>query len=135
MDQSFYRNLNTEKEGPFPLAPPPGANISAFYQNQGHPLPSIKPATIATRYFCQVPQLKSTASLVISILVADLVFLQVLWKVFNWAVTSTLERRHPAARYCHGCAKELHKDYSPIDQTDPATQVETGKVKHRKNPK
>jgi hypothetical protein len=66
-------------------------------------------------------------SLIISILVADLVFLQVLWKVFNWAVTLTLERRHPAAKYCQGCAKELHKDYSPVNQTDSAAQVEAGK--------
>ena len=58
-----------------------------------------------------------------SILVADLVFLQVLWKVFNWVVTSTLERRHPGAKYCQGCAKELHEDYSPMN---PAAQVEAG---------
>ena len=50
-------------------------------------MPVVLPAVIATQYYCQVPQLKSTGSLLVAVLVADLVFLQVLWKVLNLAVT------------------------------------------------
>ena len=110
-----------------PNLPPPGANISAFYLNEAAPLPTINQATFATRCLCQAPQRKSTGSLVISILMADLVFLQALWKVFNRAVTFTLEHRHPAAKFCQGCATERHGDYSAVNQTDPAAQVEDGK--------
>ncbi len=62
-------------------------------QNQTGPL-GASPAVIFTKCFCQVPQRKSTGSLLVSILVADLIFLQALWKAFN-LVGSILARRDP----------------------------------------
>jgi hypothetical protein len=69
--------------------------------------PVVLPAVIAAQYYCQVPQLKLTGSLLVAVLVADLVFLQVLWKVLNLAVTFSLKRRRHDANYCDGCAKRL----------------------------
>lgn len=50
---------------------------------------------IFTKYLYQVPRVKSVASLVFSILVADLVLLQALWTVFTFVVTSFLTRKDP----------------------------------------
>jgi hypothetical protein len=87
-------------------------NQTAFFdyysqpgQHLGAGIPVVSPSVISQQYFCQVPQLKSTGSLIITILVADLVFLQTLWTVFNWVITFGLERRHPEAKHCVGCAE------------------------------
>jgi hypothetical protein len=87
-------------------------------QTTGLDIPPVYPATILTSYLCQVPVRKSISSLIISILVADLVFLQALWKTLNWVVTFGLERRHPDARYCIGCAKQLshNEGYQLVDR-------------------
>ena len=69
-------------------------------------IPAVHPAVLATQYFCQVPQLKSIGSLLIAIIVADLVFLQALWRVLNLVVTFHVTRRNPQAEYCKGCAKQ-----------------------------
>jgi hypothetical protein len=103
-----------------PFTPPP-----AFSKP-----PVVQPAVISQQYFCQVPQLKSTGSLLISIVVADLVFLQVLWKVFNMAVTLGMERHHPDSKHCEGCAKkgeEPHEGYELVKVVDEeATGKATG---------
>jgi hypothetical protein len=103
-----------------PTSPPP-----AFSKP-----PVVQPAVISQQYFCQVPQLKSTGSLLISIVVADLVFLQVLWKVFNMAVTLGMERHHPDSKHCEGCAKkgeEPHEGYELVKVVDEeATGKATG---------
>ena len=83
--------------------------------------PVVRPAVIAQQYFCQVLQLKSTGSLLISIVVADLVFLQVLWKVFNIVVTLGMERHSPDSKHCEGCAKkgeEPHGGYELVKVVD-----------------
>lgn len=97
---------------------PPMNNETAFFNFVGFGIPSVAPATIPAQYLCQVPERKSTGSLIISVLVADLVFLQALWKILNWAVTLGLERRHPDARYCIGCAKQLARKggYQLVDK-------------------
>ena len=83
-------------------------------------MPLVTPSTIAAQYLCQVPQLKSATSLIISILVADLVFLQALWKIFNLAVSFWLERKQPEAKYCLGCEKRLsHGDCEKVDAGSP----------------
>ncbi|KAI4953443.1 hypothetical protein J4E91_002290 [Alternaria rosae] len=51
----------------------------------------IVPSVIRKQYYCQVPQLKSTGDLVLSIMIADLVLLQAAWQLFKvfteWLVT------------------------------------------------
>ena len=65
----------------------------------------INPSVIYAQYFCQVPVLKSGGSLFLAILVADLVFLQALWKILNWITLAWLEYSDPCANVCGGCSK------------------------------
>jgi hypothetical protein len=112
--------INTGGMGDVPFSPSP-----AYFKP-----PVVRPAVISQQYFCQVPQLKSTGSLLISIVVADLVFLQVLWKVFNIVVTLGMERHHPDSKHCEGCAKkgeEPHEGYELVKVVDEeATGKATG---------
>lgn len=64
------------------------------------------PAVISTQYFCTVPQRKSGGNLFVSILVADIVFQQVIWKPFNLIVGWTALRRVPQAEFCEGCGHQ-----------------------------
>lgn len=64
---------------------------------------TVDASYIYTDYLCQVPRLKSTGALIIAILVADLVFLQVAWKLLTWVATAMVERRDPQAHFATGC--------------------------------
>jgi hypothetical protein len=64
---------------------------------------NISPSVILEQYLCQIPKLKSGGSLFISILVANLVFLQALWAIVNWIMVWRLERSDPRANFCEGC--------------------------------
>ncbi len=92
---------------------------------------SIKPSTIYAQYFCQIPELKSGGSLFIAVLVADLVFLQALWKILTWSTTMWLEHSNEKANYCEGCLRsmghthELSKrgatsQYLPVRESRPS---------------
>jgi hypothetical protein len=70
-------------------------------------MPSVESTTIATEYLCQIPKLKPTGSLLVSVIVADLVFLQVLWLILNWTVTLFFQRKNPEAKRCPGSARPL----------------------------
>jgi hypothetical protein len=61
------------------------------------------PSFMSVTYLCQVPQLKSTSSLIFSVLIADFVFLQVLWKVFILIVDFFMYRRYTGMGSCQGC--------------------------------
>lgn len=68
------------------------------------------PSVISTTYICQVPQLKSGGSLFLAILIADLVFLQTLWKVFTLVTEGVLLRKRPSANQCLGCGRSIGGD-------------------------
>ena len=102
-DWPNFSALVSLSEGPLPSGSPPLDHSAAFFAWFNTSLPAATPSTISAQYLCQVPVRKPWGSLLVSVLVADLVFLQVFWKVLNWAVVSGLERRHPDARYCLGC--------------------------------
>ncbi|ERF73976.1 hypothetical protein EPUS_07827 [Endocarpon pusillum Z07020] len=78
-------------------------NPEAFYQLFKTGVPVVKPAVLNAQYLCQVPKIKNAGSLIVSIIVADLVFLQVLWKILNWTIVRMVEWRYPQANYCAGC--------------------------------
>lgn len=67
----------------------------------------ILPSVLATNYICQVPGLKSTGTLIVSILVADLVLLQAIWKIFLLAVDYLLISKREDLKYCEGCTRNL----------------------------
>jgi hypothetical protein len=52
------------------------------------------PSFISTNYLCQIPSRKSWGTVVISIVIADLVFMQALWKLFNLITSTFLTRKH-----------------------------------------
>ncbi|MCJ1228342.1 hypothetical protein MMC12_005003 [Toensbergia leucococca] len=70
----------------------------------------ISASTLATNYMCQVPQLKPAASLIFAVLIADLVLLQGLWKLFTLIVDVSLGRKYPEMSYCKGRLKEKQRD-------------------------
>ncbi|KAF4342813.1 hypothetical protein FBEOM_3221 [Fusarium beomiforme] len=59
-------------------------------------------ATIVSQYLCSVPQSKSPGIMLLAILLADLVFLQAAWTVFNWIAGSMLSDTQ--TRNCQGCS-------------------------------
>ncbi|KAK2748801.1 hypothetical protein CKAH01_18057 [Colletotrichum kahawae] len=62
-----------------------------------------KDATIMAEYLCSVPQQKSPGVMFLAILLADLVFLQAAWKLFQLAAGSAATRGSPDAMVCRGC--------------------------------
>lgn len=64
----------------------------------------VTPSVISTRYICQIPQRKPVESLILSILIADLVFLQAAWSMYNWIVGAFMGEKHKPD-YCEGCLK------------------------------
>lgn len=69
----------------------------------------ITPSVLSTTYICQVPRLKSTGALIVSVLVADLVLLQTIWKVFVLVVDHSLASKKEKLIYCEGCARNLEE--------------------------
>ena len=63
----------------------------------------VKNSTMAANYLCSVPKQKPTGDLLVSLTVADLVFLQAVWFVFTLVVCLILKQRDDTADYCVGC--------------------------------
>lgn len=62
----------------------------------------ITPSTLYSQYLCQIPVRKPWSELIVAIIVADLVFLRLLWMVFNILATWWAERRDRTAMFCEG---------------------------------
>jgi hypothetical protein len=75
-------------------------------QGETGPL-AFSPSVISTKYLCQVPQLKSPGDILMSVLLADLVFLSLAWKIFTYGVDYFFLHKLPSSNYCEGC---LHAD-------------------------
>jgi hypothetical protein len=63
----------------------------------------IRPSVFVLDYLCQVPRRKAVPNLIISVLVADLVFLQAVWQLYKLAVDRFLKKRMPESQWCEGC--------------------------------
>ncbi|KAJ9612990.1 hypothetical protein H2200_002931 [Cladophialophora chaetospira] len=75
----------------------------------------VTPATLFMQYECAVPVLKGMGSVIISVLLADLVFLQALWFLLNLGCTWWLQKHDPLYNYCSGCQKSRGIVHSPRD--------------------
>ncbi|KAI9706933.1 MAG: hypothetical protein M1820_004519 [Bogoriella megaspora] len=75
----------------------------------------VAPSTFATNYLCNVPKRKPGGDLVVSILVADLVFMTTLWTVFTFIVGRIIRRKDFRADWCEGCSSAVGKDM-PLDE-------------------
>ena len=96
--QIFTQNF-TYMQGQKVNAIPGPANDSyeALKDKTGHL--GTTPAVFSTKYLCRVPRRKSTGIIILSVLVADLVFMQVLWKVLTLFTITRLERKDPEGNY------------------------------------
>ncbi len=74
--------------------PGPANDSYDALKDQTGPL-QISAAVISTKYLCQVPKRKSTGTILVSILVADLVFMQALWKIFTFCSQAWLDHKDP----------------------------------------
>ncbi len=54
-------------------------------------------ATIFTQYLCSVLEQKSTGTMLLAMVIADLVFLQAAWKILKLVADTILQRQDPAA--------------------------------------
>lgn len=80
----------------------PGPEVDMYYGNAKNgtgPL-GTTPSVISMGYICQVPRLKSTGNLLVSILVADLVLLQAAWRLFKLVTDTYLFRSRPELNQC-----------------------------------
>lgn len=70
-----------------------------------HPpdLTNARPPTIYTEYLCSIPLQRGWGALLVSVLVADLVFLQTMWQILNFVTTQWMQRRYEDVNYCVGC--------------------------------
>ncbi|KAI1483633.1 hypothetical protein F4774DRAFT_405640 [Daldinia eschscholtzii] len=82
----------------------------------------VDQSVIAADYLCQVPQLKSPGNLIISVLVADLVLLQAIWKIFVLIVDKFCIKTTEEARYCANCAPAIEVAKAPGDYKSIAGQ-------------
>lgn len=78
---------------------------------------AIEPAEFATNYLCQVPVRKPWGNLVISILVADLVFLRALWTIVNFIAMYFAKQQSPTGNSCETCARRAESE-NAIHQGD-----------------
>ena len=62
-------------------------------------------SVISTKYLCQVPKLKSAGDILMSVLLADLVFLSLAWKLFTLGVDHFGLNKQPTANYCEGSVR------------------------------
>jgi hypothetical protein len=81
------------------------------------------PSFMSVTYLCQVPQLKSTSSLIFSVLIADFVFLQVLWKVFILVVDFFMYRRYTDMGSCQGCQTARMAPEDSFEMLRPESSV------------
>jgi hypothetical protein len=84
---------------------------------------ATEPSFVSVSYLCQIPRMKSTGSLIFSVLIANLVFLQVLWKVFVLIVDFFLYRRHPNMSSCQGCQPTRAFSEVGLEMLRPASTV------------
>jgi hypothetical protein len=78
------------------------------------------PSVIFSKYLCQVPKRKSARSLFIAILLADLVFLQAVWKIFKFSTEALLlqkKGRGLEVNYCEGCLKSKRNSHGLVELT------------------
>jgi len=85
---------------------------------------SVLPSVLSSKYLCQVPRQKPIGELIVSILIADLVLLQALWKITMWVAKWLIESRDVKANWCQGCIRQTDRVKSAINDR---SLVETNK--------
>lgn len=104
----------------------PGPATESYDETRGTGPLSVTPSVISAQYICQVPRMRSPGSLIVAIIVADLVFLQSAWTLYNFVCVYWLERKDPDSKSCSACVNRRSK-------TPPADSAEkiSGKAYER----
>jgi hypothetical protein len=97
----------------------------APYQENNNDNLTITPSVVFTEYLCQTPTLKSPGSLIISVLIADLVFLNAAWMLLNWFATKRLETMESTAYHCAGCTGAEDQEQLITVKTKTQSQTQT----------
>ncbi|KAJ9664404.1 hypothetical protein H2198_000333 [Neophaeococcomyces mojaviensis] len=116
----------------------PGPETSNYSAAKGTTGPlGVTPSVFSRTYICQVPKVKSTGNLIVSILIADLVFLQALWNIFKLVVDAWVLPRNPDTNVCQGClakgsrgsqANFVDEDFDAVGETGvPLTRIKPSK--------
>ncbi|CAH0057165.1 unnamed protein product [Clonostachys solani] len=67
-------------------------------------------ATIVKQYLCSVPQQKATGTMLVSILLTNLVFLQAAWKLLNLISEGIMWQTGSRVDICQGCINRGYQD-------------------------
>ncbi|KAK7953051.1 hypothetical protein PG996_013944 [Apiospora saccharicola] len=131
MLQAFTANFSAINKGPMANAwPGPATRSDDELRNETGPL-LIIPLVISARYLCQFPRMRAPISLVVSVMVADLVFLQAAWQLYKPFTGWWLTRRIPDSDWCKGCVDMKHREMG-LSKTELTTLVDTTSgVSHR----
>ena len=95
--QYFSQNFTTMQSFFINAVPGPANDSYDALKYQTGPL-NNSVAVISTKYLCQVPRRKAKGTLFVSILVADLVFMQALWKLYSFLTVIWLEHKDPKGK-------------------------------------
>lgn len=131
--QNFRRldnipNINGMEADSYPI----NETYELVVKDLGHPpdLTDTRLPTIYTEYLCSIPKRRDWGALLVSVLVADLVFLQTAWQLLNFVATQWMQRRYEDVNYCVGCmqAKETGArwDMPSKDKRDDLEQMRPG---------
>jgi hypothetical protein len=94
--------------------PGPAKKDNATLKNSTGPL-EVKPSVFVRDYLCQVPRRKALPNLVVSVLVADLVFLQATWQIYKLVVEYFFVKRISRSQWFEGC--KASAETFPLTQT------------------
>ncbi|KAK2601450.1 hypothetical protein N8I77_010899 [Diaporthe amygdali] len=96
----------------------PSAKAVNTLKDETAPLNSTA-AQLSLQYVCSVPKQKDRASMVVSIIIADLVLLSAFWQCLNWAATKWLSTQTQQWNYCPGCERNAEDwKFGPASKTD-----------------
>ena len=84
----------------------------------------IDSSTLYAQYFCQEPKLKSTGSLFVAVLLADLVFLSAAWTALNWGAAAWVGRRDKNSMHCAGCAAAAGREGHELETRKPPSEAD-----------
>lgn len=83
------------------------SRVPYLAQKDGTTQLGVNASVLATSYICQTPKLKNTGTLIVSVLVADLVLLQAIWKVYTMVVDYFAVSKRNDLNHCEGCVNIL----------------------------
>jgi hypothetical protein len=106
----FSRNFSTIQRHKANADPGPEADVHYDPAKSGTGPLGTTPSVLSMGYICQVPRLKSTGNLIVSILVADLVFLQAVWRLFKLVTDAYLFKSRPESNQCTAGGANVEPD-------------------------